>query len=88
MKYIFKYESFENKITKIFLIDLFKEIEYHKVYWGNLQREFNEKQLFHNKFFYIDEKTFNKILSIKPDEFYYVTTEYFFKENQLEEFLI
>lgn len=88
MHYIFQYEAFENRITKILLIDLYKEIEYHKLKWGNLQREYNEKFLFFNNFFYIDEKTFRKILFMKSKDFYEINIHAFFKKNQLEEFLI
>lgn len=88
MSYIFQYEAFENRITKILLIDLYKEIEYHKLEWGNLQREYNEKFLFFNNFFYIDEKTFLRIFSLESKDFYDLNVYSFFKKNQLEEFLI
>jgi hypothetical protein len=88
MNYIFQYEAFQNRITKILLIDLYKEIEYHKLKWGNLQREYNEKFLFFNNFFYIDEKNFKKILSLESKDFYDLNVYSFFKKNQLEEFLI
>ena len=88
MKYILQYESFENKITKILLVDLYNEIEYHKLKWGNLQREYNEKFLFFNNMIYINEKNFLKILTLDAKDFIDLTIESFFEKNELEEFLI
>ena len=88
MKYIFKYEAFENRITRIILIDLYKEVEYHKLKWGNLQREYNERLLFFDKFFYVNEEVFIKIFFLKSKDFYDLSVDSFFKKNELEEFLI
>lgn len=89
MKYIFSYETFENKIIKIYLIDLYNEIEYHKLEWGNIQREFNECWFsFIKPFFYISKNDFEKILKLKGDEFHEISVVSFFKKHQLEELLI
>jgi hypothetical protein len=89
MNYIFFYDTFENKITKLYLIDLYNEIEYHKLEWGNVQREFNEKWFcFIKPFFYVSEENFKKILNLKGKEFYDISIISFFKKHQLEELLI
>jgi hypothetical protein len=89
VKYILSYESFENEITKIYLVDLYNEIEYHKFDWGNIQREFDEKWFnFNNKFYFISKKSFEIILKIKGIDFYKLKINSFFKKYELEEFLI
>jgi hypothetical protein len=89
MKYILSYECFKNKITKIYLVDLYNEIEYHKLDWGNIQREFNEKWFnFNNKFYYINKEKFNQILKLKPHDFFNIKINDFYKNMELEELLI
>lgn len=89
MKYILSYRLENNRITKIYLIDLYNEIEYHKLQWGNIQREFNENWFpFKDPFFYVTEDIFKKILPLKGDDFYNSNFVSFLKKNQLEEFLI
>jgi hypothetical protein len=89
MKYILSYECFKNKITKIYLVDLYNEIEYHKLDWGNIQREFNEKWFnFNNKFYYINKEKFNQILKLKAHDFFNIKINDFYKNMELEELLI
>ena len=89
MKYILSYKTFENKIIKIYLVDLYNEIEYHKLDWGNIQREFNEKWFnFNNKIYYINKEKFNQILKLKPNDFFNIKIHDFYKKMELEELLI
>jgi FkbM family methyltransferase len=69
--------------------NLYNEIEYHKLDWGNIQREFNEKWFnFNNKFYYINKEKFNQILKLKSHDFFNIKINDFYKNMELEELLI